>query len=91
MNFHISKILNQRIFGKSLEAYEIYSEQRSSTFVEKVKGTLADEDRIINPSPKPIAADPDELNVHFTNTTQRNQSILIRMSEKPHHLFVRLW
>ena len=71
MNFHISKILNQRIFGKSLEAYEIYSEQRSSTFVEKAKGTLADEDRIINPSPKPIAADPDELNVHFTNTTQR--------------------
>ena len=27
--------------------------------------------RIINSSPKPISADPNELNVHFTNTTQR--------------------
>ena len=26
---------------------------------------------ILNSDPKPIAADPDELNVHFTNTTQR--------------------
>lgn len=27
--------------------------------------------RILNSSPKPIADDPDELNVHFTNNTQR--------------------
>ena len=27
--------------------------------------------RIINSSPKPISADPNELNVHLTNTTQR--------------------
>ena len=63
---------------KVLEAYEIYSEQRShiKMYIPS-KGTLSKKLKvelwcmahcILNSDPKPIAADPDELNFHFKKT-----------------------